>query len=232
MISINIGTASAVLSAKKDGGLHHRPAGTAEVMAILEDASKFSTELLPANTRYYRKTNHQIDLAVEWPKHRRTILVVHGGSKTIENVALPAGVMFLKFNTDSTYGHSFSNALLFAFKGNTIRDKNEPLFRYPVPNCGYNGSICWSNAVKEYKSKNVSGFEGMIRAFFTSNFNNHMIESDATSYRSKDCSSPVDVDRYFAALAKEPEFKDEWLARGGYHTFLTALRSMVPGAEL
>lgn len=211
--------ASIVLS--KDGKNFSRPVDSKELMGVLEQFCAFDTGLLPPNTRYYNLKGDKLVTVVEFPYAKRTIFVKHDGSNkihTLEDIPMPAGlfvfnVQLLKNN------HKLNNGMMFGLPRKGLTDPNVKLRRYPTPNLDSSGRICWGGYANKLFSemKTVSALEGVVRAFFRTNFNDHLWGKRCLheSFPWEDINVMM-IEEYFNKIAELGDFKDEWMLPAHY----------------
>lgn len=231
MIDIEMSNEKSTISTVHNGEVVRRDIPQEDILALLEGHCSFDTGLLPPNTRYYKKQGQRVGILVEVPYHSRTIFVKHDGSSKqiiLEDVPMPAGLFAYDVTLRANGNLTLTRGILFAMKRQGMVDFDTPLFRYPAPNINTGGGICWGHdAGKLFANiKTLSALEGAARAYFRTNFNDHMWDKSAVTrdfpwgninYRL--------VEDYFQKVKEVGEFKDEWLAKV-YSTPRRVLSSM------
>jgi len=222
MISIKIDeSGTSTVSMVRGGQTHNRAVSFSEVLGLLGEATSFDTGLLPPGTRYFWHKGNKAVLVVEVPSHRRTLLVKHDYSSithTIENVPLPNTIFIFKI-VKSIGTYSISQIQLHAGKRGIELDAETPLFEYPTPNVE-GGRICWGYDGKVLNGlKHLSGIEGAVRAFYRTNFNDHIWYKDSLSKEFPFIKefSWKKIEKYFNILAEQPCFSNDWLAPSRAH---------------
>lgn len=201
----------------KDGHTYQKMVSHKKLMSVLEKHSTFATGLLPPNTRYYQKSGDQYVVLVEIPPMKRTMIVKHDGHGrqiVIDNVPMSAGAFFFNIHKDPrTQNYQISRPRLFALPFKGLQGFEDQLYRYPTPNVDIHGGICWgSNHGVIEGLKCLSGLEGAVRAFFRTNFNDHIWGYNALTNKFdwKGMSWRA-VEQYFQELANFDQFDDDWL---------------------
>lgn len=210
-IAISI-TNDATLSIIKDGRQYTREANPEELLNVLKTGAVFSTGILPANTRFFAKRGSSIVLILELPPMRRTILLV--GNAKVESVPLPGAVYISKLSQDNTGVYRQIDCRLWAIQSAGITSFDQKLFRYPTPNTGTGGNICWgSQGDHAFTMRSLAGVEQLVRAYFASIFNHHMwAEPSALSTAGKTAITGwAETGSYFRGLKDKETFDDSWL---------------------
>lgn len=209
MITFEVQTG--ILTYNKNGKTARLKVNPDEVLEIINQGAAFSTELLPAGTRYFKRTGNRYALALEFPPHKREIKFY--GRESIKDVPLPGG-LFLA-NVNYTNKHFRLNSYnLFAFAGKQITDGTEKLYRFPTPNLDTGGYICWGSSLKTFDFPKLNGLSDFIRIFLGSEFNDHMTETKMLNdkFDWSGINPIIGAYQYFSKLAELGEIKPEWFS--------------------
>lgn len=182
-IKINLNLPEAKVFFTKDKQTQIKTVMIDDLKHTIGATHQMSTGLLPAGTRFFEGTHQKFKILIEVAPKIRPLLIdfneweracgmPHSG-RMVETLQVPCPACIFFFNV---FNGRADYVNMVALK-KSFENMNDVLYRFPYGNTGTDGGVCW-NSVKIPEIKSPLMAREIVRLFFDSNFNGHLISTN------------------------------------------------------
>lgn len=187
LIRVPAGSSEAQVTLTNEKGISsHKTVMMDNLISNLTSSFRFSTGLLPTNTRFFSGTTTDYVIGIESPARVRRFLRssyrTESTGKLPKELKIPFPACLFVFEVR---GAKIKQSKAFALRGPASREI-DTVCRFPFGNTYHDGRICWgSNSLPAIN--NPMGLVGCVATFYDAPFNGDLF--DSTTYR-----RPLDSD--------------------------------------
>ena len=187
-IKIPAGSSEArVTLTDKDGLKNHKTVMVDNLISTLTSSFKFSTGLLPVNTRFFSGTVSDYLIGIESPARVRRFLksTYFTQNNLPKELKIPFPSCLFVFDVR---GGKINKTKVFALKGPIARE-SDTVCRFPFGNTYHDGKVCWGRNTMPAIS-NLTSLTQVVATFYDAPFNGDLF--DAATIK-----KPHDVSNHF-----------------------------------
>jgi len=178
LIKIPNGSSEAKISLiNEDGISQHKNITINDLISKLTASFKFSTGLLPNNTRFYSGSSTDYIIGIESPAGVRRFLKASRTNKKPEALNIPFPNCLFIFNIKNS---KIRWSKLYSLKRPAYVE-TDAMYRFPFGNTYSDGRICWGNNKLKIVSSPIKLMEH-IAMFYDAPFNGDLFDSETINY--------------------------------------------------
>jgi hypothetical protein len=202
LIKLPDGSSEAQLSLKNGNLIEYKTVSIDELISNLISDFKFSTGILPNNTRFFSGTSIDYIIGIETPPIKRIFYKKSKESGKVK-IYIPFPICIFIFHVIK---EKVCDSKLFSLKNTLMRDK-DILCRFPFGNTFTDGRICWGSN-KLPKICIPMNLVSCIATFFDASFNWDLFDDQTISGKN------WDFWKLIKELDEKESFPQEMLRQG------------------